>query len=189
MWVYLRAIVNRIFIATAGWTASRRWWRGLAFERRWDDRHQGWPERPNCSNESAMVRLSDQRSADRLSTFSRRCLLSVSIDQLDDFKADAPLIPEAYTYLLAVQCLDSLSDGLAGYTFPLYNTLAVQKPPTGSTGPARAPEPTRFYYVTRSRASPGQATNCARDAERRLAHASCRPLLPRYQEPLRLHRR
>ena len=66
-------------------------------------------------------------------------LLSVSIDQLD--KADAPLIPEAYIYLLGVQCLVSLSDGLAGYTFPLYNTLAVQKPPAGSTEPVRAPGP------------------------------------------------
>ncbi|KAI0264545.1 hypothetical protein BGY98DRAFT_1040842, partial [Russula aff. rugulosa BPL654] len=35
------------------------------------------------------------------------------IDQLD--RADAPLIPEAYTYLLCVQYLVSLSDGLTGY--------------------------------------------------------------------------
>ncbi|KAI0289272.1 hypothetical protein BC826DRAFT_1177396 [Russula brevipes] len=34
-----------------------------------------------------------------------------SIDQLD--KADAPPIPEVYMYLLSVQCLVSLSDGLA----------------------------------------------------------------------------
>jgi hypothetical protein len=27
------------------------------------------------------------------------------------------------------------------YTFPLYNTLAVQKPPVGSTEPVRAPGP------------------------------------------------
>ena len=40
-----------------------------------------------------------------------------------------------------MQCLVSLSDGLAGYTFPLYNTLAVQKPPAGSTEPVRAPGP------------------------------------------------
>jgi hypothetical protein len=86
-----------------------------------------------------MVRLPNRCSADKMPTFSRHCLLSVSIDQLD--KADAPLIPEAYIYLLGVQCLVSLSDGLAGYTFPLYNTLAVQKPPTGSTEPVRAPGP------------------------------------------------
>ena len=32
---------------------------------------------------------------------------------------------------------------------------------------------TRAYYVARNRASQGQATNCARNAERRLARASC----------------
>ena len=86
-----------------------------------------------------MVRLPNRCSADKLPTFSCHCLLSVSIDQLD--KADAPLIPEAYIYLLGVQCLVSLSDGLAGYTFPLYNTLAVQKPPAGSMESVRAPGP------------------------------------------------
>jgi hypothetical protein len=40
-----------------------------------------------------MVRLLEQRPADRRLTFSHHCL-SVSIDPLD--KADAPLIPEAY---------------------------------------------------------------------------------------------
>jgi hypothetical protein len=44
------------------------------------------------TGKSAMVRLPDQRSADRRLTFSRHCL-SVSIDPLD--KVDAPLIPEA----------------------------------------------------------------------------------------------
>jgi hypothetical protein len=72
-------------------------------------------------------------------TCARRCLLSISIDELD--KADAPPIPEAYIYLLGVQCLVSLSDGLAGYVFPLYNTLVVQKPPAGSTETVRAPGP------------------------------------------------
>ncbi|KAH9169937.1 hypothetical protein EDB89DRAFT_1853941 [Lactarius sanguifluus] len=59
------------------------------------------------------------------------------IDQLD--KADAPPIPDAYIYLLGVQCLVSLSDGLAGYAIPLYSTLAVQKPHPGSAEPVRAP--------------------------------------------------
>ncbi|KAI0268497.1 hypothetical protein BGY98DRAFT_1019092, partial [Russula aff. rugulosa BPL654] len=35
------------------------------------------------------------------------------IDQLD--RADVPLIPEAYIYLLGVQYLVSLSNGLTGY--------------------------------------------------------------------------
>ncbi|KAI9452204.1 hypothetical protein F5148DRAFT_1237059 [Russula earlei] len=47
----------------------------------------------------------------------------------------------AYIYLLGVQCLVSLSDGFAGYTIPLYNTLAVQKSPAGSAEPVRAPGP------------------------------------------------
>jgi hypothetical protein len=52
-----------------------------------------------------MVRLPDQRSADRPPTISHHL--------------------KAYIYLPVVQCLASLSDGLAGYTFPLYNTLVV----------------------------------------------------------------
>jgi hypothetical protein len=71
-------------------------------------------------NESAMVRFSDQRPADRLPTISFHCPLSVSIDQHDK----APLILEAYIYLLGVQSLVSLSDGFAGYTF---SALVVQK--------------------------------------------------------------
>jgi hypothetical protein len=54
-----------------------------------------------------------------------------SIDQLD--KAGAPPIPEVYLYLLGVQCLISLFDGLTTYAIPLYNTLAVQKHLAGST--------------------------------------------------------
>ncbi|KAH9955063.1 hypothetical protein BC827DRAFT_1271999 [Russula dissimulans] len=37
--------------------------------------------------------------------------------------------------------LVSLSDGLAGFAIPLYNTLAVQKPPSGSSEPVRARGP------------------------------------------------
>ena len=88
-----------------------------------------------------MARLSNQRSADPLPSFSGRCPpIPVGIDQPN--KADAQLIPEAYIYALGVQCLVSLSDGLVGYAFPLNNTLAVQKPPIGSTGPMRAPDAT-----------------------------------------------
>jgi hypothetical protein len=79
--------------------------------------------------------------------FPRHCLLSVCIDQLD--KADTPLIQSAYKYLLGVQVFVSISDGLAEYTFPLYNTLALQKPPAVSTEPVRAPGPAllRFPYT------------------------------------------
>ncbi|KAF8495992.1 hypothetical protein F5888DRAFT_1907591 [Russula emetica] len=87
--------------------------------------------------------------------------------QLDD-KADAPLIPEAYIYLLGVQCLVSLPDGLAGYTFPFFNTLAVQKPPAELVHPPGPLDPT-----TLPETEPGRATNRAHDAERGLARASC----------------
>ena len=46
----------------------------------------------------------------------------------------------------------------------------------------RTPRP---YYAARNRANPGWATNCACDAERRVARAYCGPLLPHYHKPLR----
>jgi hypothetical protein len=55
-----------------------------------------------------------------------------------------------------VQCLVSLSDGLARYILPLYNTIAVQKPPAASTEPVRAPGP---LDVARNRASPRAMLN------------------------------
>ena len=88
-----------------------------------------------------MVRLPNRCSANGLST-SLHYLL-ISIDQLD--KADVPLFPKAYIHLRGVQCPVLLSDGLTGYSFPpsfpLYNTLVVQKLPTDSTEPVRAPGP------------------------------------------------
>jgi hypothetical protein len=84
-----------------------------------------------------MVRLPNRRSANELPTFSRHHHLSINIDQLD--KTDTPLIPDAYIYLLGVQCLISIVDGLTGYGLPLY--LAVQNPPTGSTEPVHVPGP------------------------------------------------
>lgn len=93
-----------------------------------------------CGNSSARTHsapsvLHNRRSVDKLPTF----------------------------HILGMQCLVSLSDGLAGYTFPLHG-----------------PKTTRGFN------RPDWATNRMRDAERRLARASCGPLLP-YHEPLRLH--
>ncbi|KIJ91398.1 hypothetical protein K443DRAFT_115078 [Laccaria amethystina LaAM-08-1] len=51
------------------------------------------------------------------------------IDQLD--KADAPPIPESYIYLLGVQCIVSLCEGLASYAGPLYGSIVVQRPRAG----------------------------------------------------------
>ncbi|KAI0048499.1 hypothetical protein FA95DRAFT_1517415 [Auriscalpium vulgare] len=59
------------------------------------------------------------------------------IDQLD--KADAPPIPEAYIYLLGVQCLVAICDGFATYTAPLYTSLMVQKPRAAGDAVVRAP--------------------------------------------------
>ena len=88
---------------------------------------------------AVMVRLPNQHSADRLPTLSRHFLFSVSIDQLDE--ADAPLITDVHTVSLECNSFISPSDGLAVYTFPLYNTLAVQKRLACSTEPVRAPNP------------------------------------------------
>ncbi|TFK51181.1 hypothetical protein OE88DRAFT_1807990 [Heliocybe sulcata] len=59
------------------------------------------------------------------------------IDQLD--KADAPPIPEAYIYLLAVQCLVSLCEGFVTYTAPVYNSIMIQKPRAAGEAIIRAP--------------------------------------------------
>ncbi|PPQ90332.1 hypothetical protein CVT25_007734 [Psilocybe cyanescens] len=59
------------------------------------------------------------------------------IDQLD--KADAPAIPEAYIYLLAVQCIVSLSEGFASFSGPIYSTIALQRPRAAGDAVVRAP--------------------------------------------------
>ena len=66
-------------------------------------------------------------------------------------KADAPFIREAHIYLLGVQCLVSLPDGLAGCAFPFYRTLPVQKPPARAPGPL---DPTITLPEGRDRDSP-----------------------------------
>ncbi|EPQ52984.1 hypothetical protein GLOTRDRAFT_139951 [Gloeophyllum trabeum ATCC 11539] len=59
------------------------------------------------------------------------------IDQLD--KADAPAIPEAYIYLLAVQCIVSLCEGFVTFAAPVYNSIMVQKPRAAGESVIRAP--------------------------------------------------
>jgi hypothetical protein len=61
-----------------------------------------------------------------------------SIDQLD--KADSPHIPEAYIYLLAVQCLVSLCEGFSSFTGPLYTSIMIQKPRAAGESVVRAPQ-------------------------------------------------
>ncbi|CAK5277941.1 unnamed protein product [Mycena citricolor] len=59
------------------------------------------------------------------------------IDQLD--KADAPPIPESYVYLLAVQCIVSLCEGLASFAGPLYSSIVIQRPRAAGEAVVRAP--------------------------------------------------
>ena len=61
----------------------------------------------------------------RLGSF--RADLLFSIDQLD--KADAPIIPDTYLYLLALQCLVTVSEGLASFTLPLYASIIRRRRP------------------------------------------------------------
>ena len=113
-----------------------------------------------------MVRLPDQRSADRVPTFSCHRLF-VSTDQLD--KADALLNPEAYLYLLGVQFLVSLSDSLAGLRRGIqYLSLSTTPSPPKNcpwVQPAHRP-------ITLPKTWPAQpGYELTRDAERRLAPA------------------
>ncbi|KAI0287562.1 hypothetical protein BC826DRAFT_1043553 [Russula brevipes] len=55
---------------------------------------------------------------------------------------------------------ERLSDGLAAYAIPPYNTLAVQKHPTGSTELVRAPGP--LDPSTLPEIEPARARLCAR---------------------------
>ncbi|KAG1830278.1 guanine nucleotide exchange factor in Golgi transport N-terminal-domain-containing protein [Suillus subalutaceus] len=59
------------------------------------------------------------------------------IDQLD--KADSPPIPEAYIYLLTVQCIVSLCEGFVSFTGPLYTSIIVQRPRAAGEPVIRAP--------------------------------------------------
>lgn len=57
------------------------------------------------------------------------------IDQLD--KAEAPPIPETYIFLLALQCLASLSDGFASFTLSTFSAVnADQAKSSSGTAPA-----------------------------------------------------
>lgn len=85
-----------------------------------------------------MVRLSFPTNLIKMRVWRHTDLASVcSIDQLD--KADSPPIPEAYIYLLGVQCLVSLCEGFASFTGPLYSSIVMQKPKAAGESIIRAP--------------------------------------------------
>jgi hypothetical protein len=70
----------------------------------------------------ALVRPSNRRSPERLTTVYRHWLLSVSIDHLD--KADVPLIPEASLACNAFALLATLSDPIFSDVLGALQTLA-----------------------------------------------------------------
>lgn len=59
------------------------------------------------------------------------------IDQLD--KAEPPVIPETYIFLLALQCLSSLSEGFATYSLSAYSSLVAAKSKAAGDAPSRSP--------------------------------------------------
>ncbi|CAE6416233.1 unnamed protein product [Rhizoctonia solani] len=59
------------------------------------------------------------------------------IDQLD--KADSPIIPETYIYLLSLQCFVSLADSLTTSTLQQYTTIVLQRPRAAGEAIIRAP--------------------------------------------------
>ena len=79
-----------------------------------DDWHRGRPERAIYSKESAMVRLCINFIPIGFQPFS--VVVFFLLASISSMRR----IPEVYIHLLGVQCLISHSDGLAGYTFPLY---------------------------------------------------------------------
>ena len=100
----------------------------------------------SVQTEGTMVRLLNQRSADSLPNFSFSCPPFISIDQLDK----APLISEAYIYLLRAQFLDSLFDGPRGILSQLafHKTICVFNRTHAYTGPSRP------YDAPQDRGSP-----------------------------------
>jgi hypothetical protein len=103
----------------------RRWWRRLPARRSnvVGMIGTGRPERANWGNESAMVRLPN-----------RRCLSSSSLLASINSTTGRQIRDSSWRRTCIL-----FPDDLAGCTFPLDNTLAVQNSPAGSTEPVRAP--------------------------------------------------
>ena len=152
-WEHLRATLNRTFIATTAWTASRGdggdGCQRDSFERRWDDWHRGRPECAKCSNESSMVSLPYQRSAESANLFwspSPFC-----IDQLDKANAPPILIPESRrgTYIsLAVNASSHSPTALWGIIPSICTTPSQSKTTRGFNCVRACTELTRPYYCT-----------------------------------------
>ncbi|KAG9095186.1 hypothetical protein FS749_010913 [Ceratobasidium sp. UAMH 11750] len=59
------------------------------------------------------------------------------IDQLD--KADSPIIPETYIYLLSLQCFVSLAESLTSSALQQYTSIMLQRPRAAGEAIVRAP--------------------------------------------------
>jgi hypothetical protein len=132
-----------------------------------------------------MVRLPDQRSADRLPTFSCHCpLLLATVSSRQGRCAAHPrgmhISPWRAVPLITFR-------RPRGVYLPYLQHPHGPKATRGFNRARACTGPTRPYYAFRNRASPGWAMNCTRDAERGLARAPCSPLLPPSLEPLRPH--
>jgi hypothetical protein len=96
-----------------------------------------------------MVRLPDQRSADMLPTFFPVIVFSLFALTSSTRRIHRSSREYTYSITLGVKVLVSLSDGLAGNAFPLYNTLAVRKRPAGSNEPVCAPGQSYYAFLDR----------------------------------------
>jgi len=74
------------------------------------------------------------------------------------------------TFALGMQCPVSLSDSLTD-SFSLYNTLAIQKPPAGSTEPVRARD--LLGPITLPETEPARAKRCRAKPVGPAREASC----------------
>ena len=99
----------------------------------------------------AGVRHKMQRHGLRPSPHLRTChSFSHIIDQLN--KEDAQPIPETDVYLLCVQCLVSLCNGLIRYVLPLQFPRGPESPRITGTRPRT--KPSRHFDTTQIRAGP-----------------------------------
>ncbi|CAE6434947.1 unnamed protein product [Rhizoctonia solani] len=76
------------------------------------------------------------------------------IDQLD--KADSPIIPETYIYLLSLQCFVSLADSLTTSTLQQYTTIVLQRPRAAGEAIIRAPPALDLSVLTEADADTQQ---------------------------------
>ncbi|KAI8070702.1 hypothetical protein BC940DRAFT_295365 [Gongronella butleri] len=68
------------------------------------------------------------------------------IDQLD--KADPPAIPDTYIFYLALLCLNSIADGLAGFTLPRFSAVTSSSSSSSAASSPAMPQKTKEIKET-----------------------------------------